>query len=170
MVAMLAGMGFLDKAKAAATDLAAKADTALSQASASFSGGGDSEKLLRDYGLMAWREQQGQPVDSAELTRVREALRALDSEGKLRDLQLQTTPAPPPPPPGSFQAPPPPGGTQSPPPPGGFQSPPPPGGPQSPLDAAGPGSAGPGSAGPGAPGPGSAGSVPPPPPPPPPGF
>ena len=156
---MLAGMGFLDKAKAAATDLAAKADTALSQASASFSGGGDGERLLRDYGLMTWREQQGQPVDAAEATRVREALRALENEGRLRDLQLQTTPAPPPPPPGGFQSPPPPGGFQSPPPPGGSPSPPPPSQGQPGQYADTPEST---------PGP-TGGSVPPPPPPPP-GF
>jgi hypothetical protein len=101
-------MGFLDKAKAAATDLAAKADTALNQAQASFSGG-DAERLLRDYGLLTWREQQGQPVDTTELTRVRAALQSLEQEGRLRDLHLHTTPAPPPPPPGGYQSPPPPG-------------------------------------------------------------
>jgi len=131
---MLAAMGFLDKAKAAATDLAAKADTALSQASASFSGG-DAERLLRDYGLLTWRQAHGQSVDEAELNRVTEALQRLDGEGRLQGLALHTTPVAAPPPPGGYQTPPPPGGYQGgppPPPPGGFQGgsqppPPPPG-------------------------------------------
>ncbi|WP_109472259.1 hypothetical protein [Ornithinimicrobium cavernae] len=140
-------MGFLDKARAAASDLATKADTALSQASASWSGAGDAERLLRDYGLLAWREQHGQPVDPADLARVRGGLQALEQEGRLAGLQLQT--APPPPPPGGASAPPPPGGFSSPSPPGG-PSAPPPGGPSAP------------------PPPGGFSS--PPPPPPPPGF
>ncbi|MCK0114151.1 hypothetical protein MWU75_18590 [Ornithinimicrobium sp. F0845] len=118
-------MGFLDKAKAAATDLAAKADTALSQASTSLSGGGDAERLLRDYGLLMWRQSHGQPVDDAELTRVTEALQRQDGEGRLHGLALHTTPVAAPPPPGGYQAPPPPGEAATPPPPG--QSPPPPG-------------------------------------------
>lgn len=149
-------MGFLDKAKAAATDLAAKADTAFNQAQSSFSGG-DAERLLRDYGLLSWREQQGQQVDSAELTRVREALQSAERDGSLRDLQLNTTPAPPPPPPGGYQAPPPPGGQQAPPPPGGSTPPPPPPGGNAPPP-------------PPPPGPGSGSGSTPPPPPPPPGF
>lgn len=106
---MLAAMGFLDKAKAAATDLAAKADSALSQASASFSGG-DTERLLRDYGLLRWRQTHGQAVDEAELSRVTEALQRQDAEGRLQGLALHTTPVAAPPPPGGYQAPPPPGG------------------------------------------------------------
>ena len=159
-MAMLAVMGFLDKAKAAATDLAAKADTAITQASSNWSGagGGDAERLLRDYGLLSWREQHGQPVDAAEFARVREALQALDGEGRLRDLPLQTSPPPPPP---SYQTPPPPGGMASPPPPGGAAAPPPPGGQQ---DA--PASSGDLSSPP----PSSGSSTPPPPPPPPSGF
>lgn len=123
-------MGFLDKAKAAANDLAAKADSALSQASASWSGAGDAERLLRDYGLLTWREQHGQAVDEADLTRVRDALQALEGDGRLATLQVHTQPAPPPPgsqPPGAQPAPPPPGAQPAPPPPGGAEQPPPPG-------------------------------------------
>ncbi|WP_256840878.1 hypothetical protein [Ornithinimicrobium cryptoxanthini] len=144
-------MGFLDKAKAAATDLAAKADTAITQASSNWSGagGGNAEHLLRDYGLLTWREQHGQPVDAAEFARVREALQALDGEGRLRDLPLQTSPPPPPP---SYQTPPPPGGAASPPPPGGQHDAPPSSGDLS------------------SPPPSGGSPTPPPPPPPPPGF
>lgn len=157
-MAMLPVMGFLDKAKAAATDLANKADSAITQASSNWSGagGGDAERLLRDYGLLTWREQHGQPVDAAEFTRVREALQAVDSEGRLRDLPLQTAPPPPPP---SYQTPPPPGGAATPPPPGGGATPPPPGGQQAPPSAGG-----------GFTPPPSGGGATPPPPPPPPGF
>lgn len=142
-------MGFLDKAKAAANDLAAKADSALSQASASWSGAADAERLLRDYGLLTWREQHGQAVDPADLARVREGLQALEADGRLGTLQVHSQPAPPPP--GSQQAPPPPGSQQAPPPPGSQQTPPPPGSPDQQAQAP------------------QGGSVPPPPPPPP-GF
>lgn len=155
-MAMLAVMGFLDKAKAAANDLASKADSAFNQASSNWAGGGDSERLLRDFGLLTWREQHGQTVDPAEMTRVREALDALESEGRLATLQVHTQPAPPPP--GSAQgAPPPPGSAQgAPPPPGSAQgTPPPPAG-----DQPAPGQAPP-------PQSGGSGTVPPPPPPPP---
>lgn len=152
---MLAVMGFLDKAKAAATDLAAKADTAITQASSNWSGagGGDAERLLRDYGLLTWREQHGQPADGAEFTRVREALQALEDQGRLRDLPLQTSPPPPPP---SYQTPPPPGGAAAPPPPGGAA----PDGQQD--EPASPGGF--------TPPPSGGSATPPPPPPPPPGF
>lgn len=115
---MLPAMGFLDKAKAAATDLAAKADSALNQASTSWGSGGDAERLLRDYGLLTWREQRGQPIDTAEVTRVREALQQLEVQGHLHNLTLHTTP---PPPPGSHQTPPPPGGSATEPGPAGQQ-------------------------------------------------
>lgn len=145
-------MGFLDKAKAAATDLAAKADTALSQASANLSGGGDVERLLRDYGLMVWRRESGQPIDESELQRVTAGLQ--QHEGRLRELTLHTTPPPPPPPPGSYQAPPPPGDQQAPPPPEQYV-----GQPAQPDAHASEGGV-----------PGQEGSRVPPPPPPPPGF
>lgn len=156
-------MGFLDKAKAAANDLAAKADSALSQASASWSGAGDAERLLRDYGLLTWREQHGQSVDQADLTRVREGLEALDADGRLATLQVHTQPAPPPP--GSPGAPPPPGSHATPPPPGSQTAPPPPG-PQSAPPQPAPSQAQPPEQERQGPGPGNV----PPPPPPPPGF
>lgn len=155
---MLPAMGFLDKAKAAATDLAAKADSALNQASTSWSSSGDSERLLRDYGLLTWREQHGQPIDPAELTRVREALQQQEVNGQLQNLTLHTTP---PPPPSSYQAPPPPGGAAAGHGPGDPQTPPPPTGTQS----------GPTAGASGAHQPDARPSSPPPPPPPPPsGF
>lgn len=137
-------MGFLDKAKAAANDLASKADSAISQASSSWTGSGDAERLLRDFGLLTWREQHGQMVDPAEVARVREALEAIDGQGRLATLQVHTQPAPPPP--GSFGAPPPPGAQGTPPPPAAGQP--------------APGQAPPSHAG-------GSGTVPPPPPPPP---
>lgn len=147
---MLSVMGFLDKAKAAANELAAKADSALTQASSSWAGSGEAERLLRDLGLLTWREQQGQPVDAADLARVKEGLAALERDGRLATLQVQTQPAPPPP---GAQTPPPPPGGSTPPPPGGGQTPPASSGGQTPP----------------APSPGGTGTVPPPPPPPP-GF
>ena len=55
-------MGFLDKAKAAASDLAAKADTALASSGLGGPGGPASpEKLLRDLGVLAYLEATGPP-------------------------------------------------------------------------------------------------------------
>lgn len=154
-------MGFLDKAKQAATELAARAETAIDQSG--LTGNADAreaERLLRNLGVLVWREHAGEPVDPADRERVLSDLRELQSQGRLPALTLRDAPSaqqptPPPPPPGSAgQTPPPPGTAgQTPPPPGGSgQAPPPPP----------PGGAGPGAAGPDHP-------TPPPPPPPPPG-
>jgi hypothetical protein len=113
-------MGFLDKAKAAANELAAKADTAL--ASSGMTGGPPGtqppDKLLRDLGVLAWLELNGRPQPDGERDRIVGALREAEQRGALGALTLQTAPPPPataPPPPGAAaaQAPPPP-----PPPPG----------------------------------------------------
>ncbi len=120
-------MGFLDKAKAAATDLAAKADTALANSGLSGPGAAASpDKLLRDLGVMAYLEASGRQAPEGERERVMQALQELEAANAL-PLTLQTTPPPPgavPPPPGSTMQPPPPGGAAPPPPPGGPAAPP----------------------------------------------
>ena len=139
-------MGFLDKAKAAATDLAAKADGAL--ASSGLGGPGaathkEADKLYRDLGVLAYLEATGRAIDQAERERVLGTLQAMESQGGLTDFGLRTTPVQAPPPPGAVAqglggqeahgggtpAPPAPGGTVAPPPPpapGGTVAPPPP--------------------------------------------
>lgn len=112
-------MGFLDKAKAAASDLAAKADTALANSGLGGPGAAVSpEKLLRDLGVVAYLEATGRQAPDGERQRLMTALGELEATGTLPPLVLQTTP----PPPGTL--PPPPGGTV-PPPPGGAMPPPP---------------------------------------------
>lgn len=142
-------MSFLDKAKAAAQDLQAKADTALANAGLSgppgVGGVGGSgapgrgvDLALRDYGLLVWREQHGGVVDSTDRQRVVAALDSFESTGQLSSLHVTPAgPAPgaPPPPPGAVaaaaqaaqagQAAPPP-----PPPPGGMAPPAPPAAPE----------------------------------------
>ena len=138
-------MGFLDKAKAAANDLAAKADSAINSAETSFAGGvsaKQAEPYLRDLGVLAYLEATGRAPEGAEAERQRciDAIGPIESQSSL-NLQLSsaappapgtagTPPAAPPPPPGgaaSTPPPPPPGGTEAPPPPGGTEAPPPPG-------------------------------------------
>ncbi len=97
-------MGFLDKAKAAASDLAAKADTALNNAGAA--GGPDPATLYRDLGRMTYEEHAGRPVDAEAKARVLAVLADLDQLGRLNP--QPTAPAAPPPPPGAAAAPPPP--------------------------------------------------------------
>ncbi len=116
-------MSFFDRAKAAASDLAAKADVAMANAGISVPGiGGD--RALRDMGVLAWLEATGRPVDPADRERVMTALRELETAGRLGPLTV--TPAEPygtpPPPPGAG------GGTPPPPPPPPGGTPPPPGG------------------------------------------
>lgn len=106
-------MGFLDKARATATELAGRADTAISQAT---SGGGerDKERHLHDLGVLAFLEAQGRPVNEAARARALGALRELEQQGRLGSLAMSSTP---PPAPGSGATPPPPGGNAPPPPP-----------------------------------------------------
>lgn len=121
-------MGFLDKAKAAASELAAKADSAITSATsggASAPTAGDADKYFRDLGVLTYLEATARPVDDAEHARVLGVLRDLDSRGALRSFDLHTTP---PPPPGTAaQVPPPPGaaGVAPPPPPAGYGTVPP---------------------------------------------
>ena len=140
-------MGFLDKAKAAANELATKADTALSGAGLGGPGtssGGDADAHLRDLGVLTYLEATGRPADDAERGRVLAALQRMEQQGSLRSLSLRTTAAPPAP--GSGPVPPPPGQAHTP--PHGHVPPPP--------------------AAPGAPSAGTSGPVPPTAPPPPP--
>ncbi|GAB2870453.1 hypothetical protein GCM10027026_21080 [Myroides odoratimimus subsp. xuanwuensis] len=115
-------MSFLDKAKAAANDLAAKADTALAGAGMGGPGAAlNPERLFRDLGVITYLEATGRPLSSEERERVMNALQALEGQGAIRSFALQTAAVPPgamssgsvPPPPGAAPPPPPP-----PPPPG----------------------------------------------------
>jgi hypothetical protein len=111
-------MGFMDKAKAAADNLAAKADTAFANSGLGGPGAAVSpEKLLRDLGVITFLEATGRPAPEGEKERLMGALSGLEAAGTLPALVVQTTP----PPPGAV--PPPPGGTV-PPPPGGMAPPP----------------------------------------------
>ncbi|HEY0950507.1 MAG TPA: hypothetical protein VGD85_09915, partial [Nocardioides sp.] len=105
-------MGFLDKAKAAANELAAKADTALANSGLGGSGAAVSpEKLLRDLGVIAYLEAAGRPAPDGERERIVAALSEHERTGSLPALVLQTTPAPPaaaPAPPATGTVPPPP--------------------------------------------------------------
>jgi hypothetical protein len=122
-------MGFLDKAKAAANDLAAKADTKL--ASSGLGGPGaqtsnrDADRYFRDLGVLTYLEASGRPAPSEERERLLTALSALETGGTLGTLTLQTAP---PPPPGSAASTPPSGFAPPPPPPPGGGAPPPPSG------------------------------------------
>lgn len=134
-------MGFMDKAKAAATDLAAKAETAINQAGGAGQSSLDKnvDQLYRDLGMLTYLESTGRAVDPADRTRLIESLRTAESSGAISSFALVSAP---PPPPGAVAA-------------GTVSAPPPP----STSNAEGPGGAG------AAVGGGSA-SVPPPPPPP----
>lgn len=135
-------MGFMDKAKAAATDLAAKAETAINQAGGAGQSSLDKnvDQLYRDLGMLTYLESTGRTVDPADRARLMESLRTAESSGAISSFALSSAP---PPPPGAVAA-------------GMASAPPPP--------AAG-SSEGPGGAG--AVVSGGSGSVPPPPPPPP---
>ena len=162
-------MGFLDKAKAAANDLAAKADTALGSAESSLAGGASpkqAEPFIRDLGVIAYLEATGRAIPDADDQRARcvEGISSIESQTTL-NLQLGSVPppapgsgvAPPaatPPPPSSGAAAPPP------PPPGAAAAPPPP---APPSEAAPEAQPLPDAPAPPPPAPG--GSVPPPPPP-----
>jgi hypothetical protein len=121
-------MGFLDKAKAAASDLAAKADTALGSAGLGGPkqpGGGDADGYFRDLGVLTYLEASGRPADPEDRLRVMSALQELESTGAIRSFALHTAPAPAPAGAGgqgAFPPPPPPGAGGQ----GAFPPPPPP--------------------------------------------
>ncbi len=132
-------MGLLDKAKAAASDLAAKADSAMTSMSTTGTGAprpADLDKYFRDLGVLTYLEATGRPADAAERDRVMTTLGDLDGQGAIRSFALQTTPPPAPGMAGAPMTPPPPGmaGATPPPPaplgaPGGMTPPPAPAGP-----------------------------------------
>lgn len=109
-------MGLMDKARAAATDLAAKADSALGSAGlggpGAASSGGDADRYFRDLGVLAYLEVNGRQSSAEDRTRVMDALQGLEARGAIGALTLQTA-APPPP---AASAPPPPPGSAPPPP------------------------------------------------------
>jgi hypothetical protein len=90
-------MGFLDKAKAAANDLAAKADTALGSSGLGgpkASGGGDADRYFHDLGVLAYLEANGRPADPDEHRRVMTALQEMDTRGAIPSFALHTAPPP----------------------------------------------------------------------------
>jgi len=161
-------MGFLDKAKAAATDLAAKADTALNQSGLAGNTAANSklvESQLRDLGVLAYLTATGRDVPAGEEDRLVAALTGLEQQGEVRTFAMSTVV---PPPPGGIAS-----GAAAPPPPPmpdagpAAASPPPPPPPPGMVAASPPPPPGPAVAPPPPPPPGPAVA---PPPPPPPGF
>jgi hypothetical protein len=112
-------MGFLDKAKQAANDLAAKADSALASSGLGGPGpsAGDADRHLRDLGVLAYLEATGRPASAEDRTRILAALQSMEPAGVV-SLALRTSAMPPPAP----SAPPPPGAAAA----AGQQAPPPP--------------------------------------------
>ena len=132
-------MGFMDKAKAAAGDLASKAENAMNSSGMGSAAGAskNADKYFRDLGVLAYLDATGRPADPAERQRVFGELQGLEQQGAIGSFMLHTAA---PPPPGAVAsgmgAPPPapapgqPGGPPPPPPPppgaAGMGSPPPP--------------------------------------------
>lgn len=87
-------MGFLDKAKAAANDLAAKADGALSQAGLG-GPGGSSDALFRDLGKAVFAQSKGQG-DPGAVERLIGELTRLEQSGQGTGGQPYGAPPPPP--------------------------------------------------------------------------
>src|SRR5918993_182748 len=91
-------MGFLDKAKAAANDLAAKADTAMASSGMGGPGGatgGQPDKLFRDLGVLAYLDATGRQAPDGERERIIGTLREAEQRGGIPSFALQTA-APPP--------------------------------------------------------------------------
>ncbi|WP_183407969.1 hypothetical protein [Nocardioides pocheonensis] len=119
-------MGFMDKARAAASDLAAKADTALANSGLGAPGAGEANRYFHDLGVLTFLAENGRPASAEDRERVMAALREMDARGAIASFTLQTAAAPPPPPPPGSAVPPPPPGSPVPPPPPGSAVPPPP--------------------------------------------
>ncbi len=114
-------MGFLDKAKAAANDLASQAQSAMNSSGAT--GGVNPDKLYRDLGQIVFNEHAGKQTPPGAKQQILEQLTQLDQQGRLTQ-----APTGPPPPPGAAAA----GGAPPPPAPsyGAPPPPPPPAGPE----------------------------------------
>ena len=106
----------MDKARAAANDLAAKADTALASSKMGGPGasgsGGDADRYFRDLGVLAYLGANGRPAPPEDRERVMDALQEMETRGVIGTFTLHTSV---PPPPGSGTVPPPPGGSLPPP-------------------------------------------------------
>lgn len=91
-------MGFMDKAKAAATDFAAKAETAINQAGGAGQSSLDKnvDQLYRDLGMLTYLESTGRSIDPADRTRLIESLQTAESSGAISSFALSTAPPPPP--------------------------------------------------------------------------
>ena len=82
-------MSFFERAKAAANDLAAKADAEMKKAGISTPGCGRSpvgpaaDRALRDLGVLAYLEATGRPASADDRARVLATLRELESSGRL---------------------------------------------------------------------------------------
>ena len=91
-------MGFFDKAKAAATELAAKADGAL--ASSGMAGPAaaakHADRLFRDLGVLAYLETTGRPVDGPARERLPAELAAVAGQAGNPSIAPTTAPHPPP--------------------------------------------------------------------------
>ena len=105
-------MSFFERAKAAANDLAAKADVAMTQAGISTpgtspagGGGGGGERALRDLGVLTYLEATGRPASADDRARLMATLHELESSGRLGPLTVTPSsfgaPGGPPPPPGA---------------------------------------------------------------------
>ncbi len=134
-------MSFFERAKAAANDLAAKADAEMKKAGISTPGGtsamggsGGADRALRDLGVLSYLEATGRPASAEDRARVLATLRELESTGRLGQLSVSSAyaaPGTPPPPPGAAAAaaaapPPPPPPPPETAPPGSTPPPPPP--------------------------------------------
>ena len=89
-------MGFLDKAKAAASDLAAKADSALAGSGlggpGAAGGGFDADKYFHDLGVLTYLETNARATDPADRIRVLAALQEMEARGAIRAFALHTGP------------------------------------------------------------------------------
>ncbi len=120
-------MGFLDKAKAQAESLAAKAQDGINQGQAKLnasSTNSSAKHLFEQLGGWQWAQQQGRDDGQAQqhIERIVSELAALEAANG--PLALPTVPGATPPPPGGAATPPPPGGSDAPPPPGATAPPP----------------------------------------------
>lgn len=86
-------MGLLDRARKFASGLVARLGAGSSDARPAAAGGTadtqEADRLLRDLGVLAYRELTGQQVDAAQRDRLRGALEAMEQQGRLGPLTLR---------------------------------------------------------------------------------